>query len=98
MCGDLRKVSQGSVSVIVKTVSTLLAEKLPDFIKFPQTENSQRRNILLFHRIAGFPSVSGCVDGTHIHIVSPGGDNAEVFRNRKGYFSLNVQVSVYNNY
>ncbi len=33
----------------------------------------------------------GCVDGTHVRIVSPGGDDAEVYRNRKGYFSINVQ-------
>ncbi|XP_046408741.1 putative nuclease HARBI1 [Ischnura elegans] len=42
--------------------------------------------------VAGFPSVIGCIDGTHIPIQSPGGDNAELFRNRKGYFSINVQV------
>ena len=27
-----------------------------------------------------------------IKIVSPGGDNAELFRNRKGFFSINVQA------
>lgn len=31
-------------------------------------------------------------DGTHIRIQSPGGDDAEIFRNRKSYFSINVQV------
>ncbi|KAJ9586179.1 hypothetical protein L9F63_016111 [Diploptera punctata] len=31
------------------------------------------------------------MDCTHIRIRSPGGDDAERFRNRKGYFSLNVQ-------
>nr|XP_037290833.1 putative nuclease HARBI1 [Rhipicephalus microplus] len=36
--------------------------------------------------------VTGCIDCTHVPIVSPGGENAEVFRNRKGYFSLNVQA------
>ncbi|XP_018570985.1 putative nuclease HARBI1 isoform X4 [Anoplophora glabripennis] len=39
-----------------------------------------------------FAELLGCVDGTHIPIASPGGNNAEVYRNRKGYFSLNVQV------
>ena len=34
----------------------------------------------------------GAIDCTHIPVLSPGGDNAEVFRNRKGYFSLNVQA------
>ncbi|XP_046389324.1 putative nuclease HARBI1 [Ischnura elegans] len=45
-----------------------------------------------FFNVAGFPSVIGCIDGRHIPIQSPGGDNAELFRNRKGYFSINVQV------
>ena len=34
----------------------------------------------------------GCVDGTHVQIPSPGGDDPELFRNRKGVFSINVQA------
>lgn len=45
-----------------------------------------------FYEIAHFPSVIGCIDCIHIHIVNPGGNNGEIFRNRKGWFSLNVQV------
>ena len=45
-----------------------------------------------FHLLGGFPNVIGCIDCTHIPIKSPGGDNGEVFRNRKGWMSLNVQV------
>lgn len=32
------------------------------------------------------------MDCTHIKIQSPGGENAEVFRNRKNWFSINTQV------
>lgn len=46
-----------------------------------------------FYAIAGFPGVTGCINCTHVPIRSLGGDDAEVFRNRKGYFSANVQVS-----
>jgi hypothetical protein len=35
--------------------------------------------------------VVGCIDGTHVQIESPGGDEA-LFRNRKGVFSINVQA------
>ncbi|RZC10202.1 DDE Tnp 4 domain containing protein, partial [Asbolus verrucosus] len=42
--------------------------------------------------IRGFPLVLGVVDCTHVKLFSPGGDNAEVFRNREDYFSINVQV------
>lgn len=34
----------------------------------------------------------GCIDCTHIQIQSPGGNNAELFRNRKGVFSINIQA------
>ncbi|KAL1467773.1 hypothetical protein MTO96_041939 [Rhipicephalus appendiculatus] len=44
-----------------------------------------------FYKIGKFPGVSGCIDCTNVPIRSPGGDNAEVYRNRKGYFSINVQ-------
>jgi hypothetical protein len=30
--------------------------------------------------------------GTHVAIQSPGGVNSELYRNRKGYFSINVQA------
>lgn len=45
-----------------------------------------------FYNIRGFPRVIGAIDCTHIRIQSPGGNNAELFRNRKGYFSINTQV------
>lgn len=36
----------------------------------------------------------GCIDCTHIKIRSPGGNTSEVYRNRKGFFSINVQIVV----
>jgi len=35
--------------------------------------------------------VVGAIDCTHIKIQSPSGDESELFRNRKSYFSINVQ-------
>lgn len=45
-----------------------------------------------FHKIGSFPKVIGAIDCTHVPIASPGGNKAEYFRNRKDYFSINVQV------
>ncbi|KAH7983649.1 hypothetical protein HPB52_013302 [Rhipicephalus sanguineus] len=45
-----------------------------------------------FYAMARFPGVSGCIDCTHVPMKNPGGEDAEVFRNRKGYFSINVQA------
>ncbi|KAG8235094.1 hypothetical protein J437_LFUL015622 [Ladona fulva] len=41
--------------------------------------------------VSGFPGVLEAIDGTHIEIEIPGGPNA-VYRNRKGYSSVNVQA------
>ncbi|KAI4468075.1 hypothetical protein MML48_2g00019108 [Holotrichia oblita] len=45
-----------------------------------------------FYATASFPRVIGTIDCTHIKIQSPGGIDAEIFRNRKSYFSINVQA------
>lgn len=100
---------QTTVSRIVKKVSYALASLSPHYIRMPN-----QQEILTvqqeFYRIARFPKVIGCIDGTHIKIQSPGmlifrpgpelylnftflgGEDGEIFRNRKGYFSLNVQA------
>ncbi|XP_015603034.1 putative nuclease HARBI1, partial [Cephus cinctus] len=90
--GNLRWLSQASVSRIVKNVSIAFAEQLKQFICFPRSDTGIRRNTAKFYTIAYFPSLVGCLDCTYIPISNPGGENAEVFRCRKGYFSLNVQV------
>ena len=46
-----------------------------------------------FWKICAFPSVVGAIDCTHIKIQCPVGENAELFRNRKRYFSINVQAA-----
>lgn len=45
-----------------------------------------------FYRITRFPRIIGAIDCTLIPIGSPGGQDAEVFRSRKGYFAFNVQT------
>nr|CAI5859513.1 unnamed protein product [Callosobruchus analis] len=39
-----------------------------------------------------FPKRIGALDCTHIEIQSPGGYEAEMFRNRKGFFAYNVHT------
>ena len=40
----------------------------------------------------GFPDCVGAIDCTHIKIQSVGGEHAELYRNRKSYFSIIVQA------
>ncbi|KAF0750622.1 Uncharacterized protein FWK35_00013165 [Aphis craccivora] len=58
----------------------------------PETETELRNLQRRFYQIAGFPRTIGAIDCTHIKIQNPGGPNGEYFRNREGYFSLNVQT------
>ncbi|KAJ3653046.1 hypothetical protein Zmor_018964 [Zophobas morio] len=81
-----------TVSRIIRRVSDAIARLYHHFIKMPQTLMEQRLIQNGFFDIARFPRVIGAIDCTHIKIESPGGENAEVFRNRKDYFSINVQA------
>ncbi|CAL1290661.1 unnamed protein product [Larinioides sclopetarius] len=61
-------------------------------IYLPENEAERLEVSRNFFGICGFPCVFGALDCTHIPIVSPGGSKAELFRNRKVFFSLNVQT------
>ena len=88
---DTTKMSRASVSRFVKSMSGMIASLAPTYIKFP-TPDEARLNTQGFFQIAGMPGVLGCIDGTHIPIRSPGGDNAEHYRCRKDFMSLNVEA------
>jgi hypothetical protein len=91
LVGDDYGVHKSTVCRIVQRVSIVLAELRPHFVKMPETNEEKLSVKAGFHELRGFPNVIGCVDGSHIPIISPGGNNAELYRNRKTYFSINVQ-------
>lgn len=90
--GDLFGVHQTSVGRIVHRMSSLIAALRPEFISFPHSD--ERRHLMSdFFKISGFPCVIGCIDGTHIRLLNrPSLPYSELYRNRKDYFSINVQV------
>ena len=90
-CGDLCDISQPSASRILKRVSGAIARLKNQYIVFPPVHILPRTK-LDFWRIGGLPRVVGAIDCTHIKIPCPEGVNAELFRNHKGYFSINVQA------
>ncbi|GFO44149.1 hypothetical protein PoB_007065400 [Plakobranchus ocellatus] len=89
--GDLIGIHKSTVSRIVHRVASAIAAKRCYFVTFP--EHAGLNNVKQdFYEIAGFPRVIGCINCTHIRIIRPPGSAAEVYRNRKGYFSINVQA------
>ncbi|ENN83098.1 hypothetical protein YQE_00541, partial [Dendroctonus ponderosae] len=90
--GDFAGVSKTSACSIVRQVSEAIARLRPRNIRFPENIATRQKAKENFYRVARFPLVIGAIDCTHVKIQSPGGEDAERFRNRKGYFSWNVQT------
>lgn len=89
---DFAGMHLSTVSRIVKRVSEAIAQLYVAFIKFPDNAEEVNKIQQDFYDVASFPRVLGAIDCTHVRIQSPGGDDAEVYRNRKQYFSINVQA------
>jgi nuclease HARBI1 len=91
VCSDLQQTSQSSVSRIFKRVVEAICSLRGEFIRMPANITAVKNT---FFEYGGFPGVIGCVDGTHIAIIKPRhyGDGTEIFRCRKGYYSINTQI------
>ncbi|XP_055643964.1 putative nuclease HARBI1 [Toxorhynchites rutilus septentrionalis] len=73
-------------------IAVLEREVCPTAIQFPMNEEEINAIKLAFYEKTGFPGVIGCVDGTHIRIISPSADLQHLYYNRKGFHSLNVML------
>ena len=60
-----------------------------EVINFPEDLARTKQRFLAKSRIS---NVIGAIECTHVKIQSPGRSNGEVYRNRKGFFSINVQA------
>ncbi|XP_029179206.1 putative nuclease HARBI1 [Nylanderia fulva] len=100
--GDLMKLPQPTISRIIFRVTMILASYLNSHVKFVTHEGAIQENRRLFKELGygrfgaiGLPYIDGAIDCTHIRLLSNNfGGLAEMYRNRKGYFSLNVQAIV----
>ena len=60
------------------------------YVRFhPQRETEAMK--VVFHAVANFPNVIGCVDCTHVKIATPA-DNEHEYVNRKNDHTINVQL------
>jgi len=88
-------VSPGSLYYFYSYILETLRELAALFITWPsQQERDTIKNV--FQRVSGFPSIVGCIDGTHVFVTKPV-NNAANYRNRYLSYSLNVQAVVDNN-
>ncbi|XP_055711456.1 putative nuclease HARBI1 [Phlebotomus papatasi] len=90
--GDLVNIDQSTVCRAINETSLKIAKLFHRFVRLP-TPEQQQQYVESFYEKFGFPRVVGLIDGTHIPCKSPGGLDAELFRCRKGYFSINCQVT-----
>ncbi|XP_053553701.1 mirror-image polydactyly gene 1 protein isoform X3 [Bombina bombina] len=84
-------VSQSAFSRSFQPVMDALKKHLPTFIKFPSGESELSKIKQHFYSKFRIPNVIGCIACTHIAICAPYGD-PEIYINRNGWHSLNVQV------
>lgn len=85
--------SQPSISLICKQVALAIVLHIAQWIKMPQSDAEQKKVIADFYSICGFRQVIGTIDCTHVRIPKVGGNIGQYYINRKGYSSINVQVS-----
>jgi hypothetical protein len=64
------------------------------YIRLP-TPTEARANMEKWRQSSNIPGIFGAIDGTHINIKQPCTDGRDYF-NRKGFYSINVQGSTYN--
>ena len=62
---------KSTVSRVVRRVTVAIVQRIDEFVKFPQTREEKDEIKQGFYDIAGFHCVIGCVDGTHVGIISP---------------------------
>uniref|UniRef100_A0A3B3SEJ8 Putative nuclease HARBI1 n=1 Tax=Paramormyrops kingsleyae TaxID=1676925 RepID=A0A3B3SEJ8_9TELE len=90
--GDAENLSKSTVCRAIRKVCVALKYMLRAFVVFPghlcvQTVKE------VFYAIGGFPNVIGALDCTQIRIKAPSGPNEPDYVNRKGFHSIDVQVT-----
>lgn len=93
---ETQQVTIATVSRCVEDVSNFFYENSNRWIRWPHTAEAKFNVAKDFHaKHKKKPLLLGCIDGTHIQLVSPRRDREHVFMNRKGFYSLNVMVIIW---
>ncbi|KAK7922333.1 hypothetical protein WMY93_009235 [Mugilogobius chulae] len=89
--GLIGGISQSAISSAIHDVTSSLVRHASEFIHLPLSPEEQGRVKNEFWHKFRFPNVLGAIDCTHVQIRAPS-DNALIYINRKGTYSINVQV------
>ena len=81
-----------TVSEVLSRFVHCLLRKIQDFIYMPNHSSVQLTKEQ-FYLLGRFPGVIGAIDGTHIYSIIAPSEDEHLFVNRKGFHSINVQVS-----
>jgi hypothetical protein len=88
-------IHRSTVSKVVASTLEKIIENAPQWIVFPNTREQVARAKHEWASVRGFPCTIGAIDCTHVRIDKPQTTAfADEYINRKGYSSINVQVSV----
>ena len=74
-----------SLTQFLQSVSTFA----PTCIQWPADTKATEKHFFEHFRI---PNVVGCIDGTHVQIIAPSGEEEPAYVNRLNYHSINVQA------
>uniref|UniRef100_UPI00398E7BF3 putative nuclease HARBI1 n=1 Tax=Pristiophorus japonicus TaxID=55135 RepID=UPI00398E7BF3 len=88
---DIYNISQLAVHTSLCEVTGALYKRRSDYISFPMSREKQLEWQARFLCSAGFPRDQGAIDCTHVALRAPQ-NTPELFQNRKGYHSLNMQL------
>jgi hypothetical protein len=84
-------ISRSTTGAVITEVSEAIASLRSRYIFMPRDRDELMNNYEAFYDIGKFSTVVGTIDCTHVKISGQGGNDGEIFRNRKQYFSINVQ-------
>ena len=89
--GDISGRDKSTVCRVIQNFCEAIVKRRREFVKMPDEEGKQINKQLYFD-MGGFPSVIGCIDGTHVKVDNVPSETERDFVNRKGWHSINVQV------
>ena len=98
--GSFQRASGGLAGMVQSTMSKCVHQVVPAILRrmsnqfvMPTQEEQRVQAMTDFYNIAGFPRTIGAIDCTHVALQAPH-ETEHLFRNRKGWHSINVQVIV----